>query len=201
MELPALLIFVITFFIGPKKASPVTLVFFVIWVLHYANRSLIFPFQTHTGKKMMPLIIALLAIFFNTVNGFINGYYFGSISGGYDPDWFTDPRFISGSVLFITGMIINLHSDQILLSLRKSSQNGYSIPEGGLFKYISCPNFFGEIIEWTGFAIMTWSPAALAFVVWTCVNLIPRALDHHKWYKATFDNYPAERKAVFPGIL
>ena len=56
-------------------------------------------------------------------------------------------------------------------------------------------------MEWTGFAIMTWSPAALVFALWTFFNLVPRALDHHKWYKATFTNYPPERKALIPHLL
>jgi 3-oxo-5-alpha-steroid 4-dehydrogenase 1 len=88
-----------------------------------------------------------------------------------------------------------------LLALRESSKNGYTIPRGGLFNYISCPNFFGEILEWTGFAIMTWSPAALAFALWSFVNLITRALDHHKWYRNRFEDYPQKRKAIIPYIL
>jgi len=37
--------------------------------------------------------------------------------------------------------------------------------------------------------------------VWTIANLVPRALAHHKWYNEHFENYPAERKAIFPFIL
>ncbi|HEC43919.1 MAG TPA: DUF1295 domain-containing protein [Bacteroides sp.] len=110
-------------------------------------------------------------------------------------------RFILGIVLFIAGMAINIKSDNVLLALRESSKNGYAIPKGGLFNYISCPNFFGEILEWTGFAIMTWSPAALAFALWTYVNLITRARDHHKWYRNRFEDYPQKRKAIIPYIL
>jgi len=32
-------------------------------------------------------------------------------------------------------------------------------------------------------------------------NLVPRAIDHHKWYKKEFADYPKERKAVIPFIL
>ena len=116
-------------------------------------------------------------------------------------DWVYDIRFIAGSILFLTGMVINIRSDNILLSLRKSSANGYAIPKGGLFRYVSCPNFLGEIIEWAGFALMTWSIAALAFSILTAVNLIPRALDHHKWYRDRFEDYPRLRKALIPSIL
>jgi protein-S-isoprenylcysteine O-methyltransferase Ste14 len=201
MELPTLAMFVIFFFMGPNPINLVTLVFFLSYTIHYANRAVIFPLRTRTSKKLMPLIIALLAICFNLVNGFINGYYFGTVSDGYNLEWFYDIRFMAGVLLFVVGMAINLRSDNILLSLRQSSSNGYSIPTGGLFKFVSCPNFFGEMLEWTGFAIMTWSPAALTFAIWTVVNLVPRALDHHRWYRAKFPDYPVERKAVIPFVV
>jgi 3-oxo-5-alpha-steroid 4-dehydrogenase 1 len=201
MELPSLIMFVVFFLIGPNKISIPTLLFFLLYIIHYTNRSIVFPLRTHTSKKLMPLMIAVLAIFFNLINGFINGYYFGTISSGYGIEWLYDIRFILGGIMFIGGMVINMKSDNMLLALRVNSKNGYTLPTGGLFKYVSCPNFFGEIIEWAGFAIMTWSPAALAFFVWSLVNLVPRALDHHKWYKERFAEYPSERKALLPFVL
>ena len=201
MELPSLILFIIFFWYGPNAQNYITLIFFLLYTLHYTNRSLVFPFRTHTVRKKMPLIIVVFAIFFNLVNGSMNGYFFGSIAGEYGSEWLYDLRFIGGSILFISGVCINIRSDNILLSIRKNSSNGYAIPEGGFFRLVSCPNFFGEILEWTGFALMTWSPAALAFAIWTVVNLIPRALDHHKWYCERFDDYPPERKAVIPYIL
>ena len=98
-------------------------------------------------------------------------------------------------------MIINVSSDEKLIHLRKKSTSGYQIPRGGLFEKISCPNFFGEIVEWAGFAIICWSLPALSFFVWTFCNLVPRALAHHKWYRSNFSDYPPGRKAVFPFIL
>ena len=201
MELPSLIIFVLYCLGGTNRMNAPILVFFLLYTMHYTNRSIIFPLRTHTSRKLIPLLITLMAILFNLVNGFINGYYFGTVSSGYPIEWLYDVRFIGGGLLFLAGMFINLHSDNILLALRKTTSNGYSIPQGGLFRYVSCPNFLGEILEWTGFAIMTWSPAALAFALWTVVNLVPRALDHHKWYQARFGNYPAERKALIPFVL
>ena len=78
---------------------------------------------------------------------------------------------------------------------------GYKIPHGGFFKYVSCPNYFGEIIEWFGYLIIAFSLPALSFVLWTGFNLIPRALNHHEWYKENFKNYPKNRKAVIPFII
>jgi 3-oxo-5-alpha-steroid 4-dehydrogenase 1 len=201
MELPSLVVFSLSFLLGPSRIQPATWIFFALYVFHYINRSLIYPLRTRTSGKEMPLVIALMAVFFNAINGFLNGTYFSSFARIYNLDWLSDARFIAGAILFFSGVVINWWSDQILLSLRKGGRKGYSIPSGGLFRWVSCPNFLGEIIEWTGFAVMTWSPAALAFALWTFFNLIPRALDHHKWYRSTFPEYPSKRKAIIPGLL
>jgi len=201
MELPSLILFTTLFLVGPDKPQAVTWMFFLIWVAHYTNRSLIYPFRTRTRGKQMPLMIAIFAIFFNLVNASFNGAYFSWFSREYTLDWLYDLRFILGALLFITGVVINTRSDNYLLHLRKRSTNGYQIPRGGMFRYISCPNFFGEILEWTGFAIMTWSPAALAFALWTFFNLAPRAMEHHKWYKNKFADYPENRKALVPFLF
>lgn len=201
MELPALLVFLWFALTGTVTKSPVVWVFILLYTAHYVNRSVIFPFRLKTSGKKMPLSVSLMAISFNMVNGFINGYYLGYIHPQYPASWLSDPRMIIGVVLFAGGMFINMQSDEKLLSLRRNKNDGYQIPRGGWFDKISCPNFFGEIIEWLGFAVMTWSVAGLSFFIWTAVNLIPRAIDHHKWYKATFSDYPKERKAVLPYIL
>ena len=58
---------------------------------------------------------------------------------------------ILGFTLFIVGFYINNKSDHILIKLRTNNTNEYKIPRGFLFEKITCPNYFGEIIEWLGF--------------------------------------------------
>ena len=148
----------------------------------------------------MPITIMLSAVFFNIVNGFTNGYYLGSIVSNEYNNYFFEPNFILGGLVFIIGLVINLKSDNILLKLKKENK-GYQIPHGFLYRYISCPNYFGEILEWVGFAIMTWSLPGFIFAVWTMANLIPRAYAHHTWYKKKFKNYPQDRKTIIPFIF
>ena len=202
MELPSLLIFVLLVLTGPVRPSATNWILFSLWTVQYFNRSVIFPLRTKTSGKKMPVLIMFSAVFFNLINASLNGYWLGFVTPPYPENWLTDPRFILGGILFIIGFIINQLADKKLIGLRKSGQKGYFIPRGGLFNYISCPNFFGEIIEWSGFALMAWNLPALSFAVWTAVNLIPRALDHHKWYKNHFkEEYPKNRKALIPYIL
>jgi hypothetical protein len=201
MELPALMLFIFFFLSGSHKQSLVVWIFFGFWTFHYFNRSIIYPLRTKTGHKQIPILVVSLAIIFNLVNGTINGYYFAEFKPNYDITWLTDARFIAGSILFIWGMTINRVADRDLIRLRKPGESGYKIPQNGLFKFISCPNHFGEIMEWIGFAVLTWSLPAMAFAVWTIANVLPRSIDHHKWYKSHFENYPKKRKAVIPFIL
>lgn len=201
MELPSLITFTVLFLSGDHQGLKIIWFFFLLWQVHYINRTFIYPARIRTKGKKMPLAIMFMAVFFNLINGFLNGYYFGYIHPVYQADWITDPRFITGVIIFGTGMAINLVADEKLIHLRKNSDTGYYIPQGGMYKYISCPNYFGEIIQWSGFALMSWSLPALSFAVWTAVNLIPRAIDHHKWYKKTFKDYPEARKALIPFVL
>lgn len=200
MESPALFVFSYFFLTGKGHATVVPWIFFGFWVFHYINRTLIFPFRLQTKGKKMPVAIVLMAFCFNLMNGYVNGYYLGNLASN-DISWLMDPRFIIGACLFITGMYFNWSSDTILIHLRKPGETGYVIPKGGLFNAISCPNHFSEMVEWAGFAIMTWSIPGLSFFIWTFVNLLPRAIHHHKWYKQTFPEYPKDRKAVIPYLL
>ncbi|MHA1777308.1 MAG: 3-oxo-5-alpha-steroid 4-dehydrogenase, partial [Promethearchaeota archaeon] len=109
--------------------------------------------------------------------------------------------FIIGTIIWICGFIINIYSDYILRNLREPGENGYKIPYGGLFRFVSCPNYLGEILEWIGWAVLTWSISGLVFALWTIANLIPRAISHHRWYHQHFEEYPQNRKAIIPFIL
>ena len=198
MEIISPAMFAYFFLIGDTDKNWVMWVFFICWVGHYTNRSIIYPLRQKNPAKM-PLSIALFAFLFNVVNGFVNGYFLGSIKS-YPIDYLSNWNFILGVILFLIGMRINMHSDTILLNLR-SKNKGYQIPQEGFFKYISYPNYFGEILEWTAFALMTWSWAGLSFMIWTMANLVPRAIKGHEWYHKQFDNYPKNRKAIFPFFL
>ncbi len=171
-----------------------------LFSLHYINRTFVYPFRLHTIGKTMPLLIVCSGIFFNIMNGFLLGCFFAYFED-YPTYWLIDARFISGLLIFMIGMYINWKADNILIHLRKPNETHYIIPRGWLFNKISCPNLFGELIEWLGFAILCWNLPAMAFFIWTAANLIPRAISHHKWYKEKFADYPVERKAIVPNVI
>jgi protein-S-isoprenylcysteine O-methyltransferase Ste14 len=200
MESPAAIVFAVLFFVGTVPRNLPIVLFFALWEAHYIHRAFIYPLTIRDGQKKMPVLVILMGFVFNLGNAYANGRYLFSLSGGYPQGWLADPRFITGCILFIVGFIINRWADLALRALRKPGETGYRIPYGGLFRWVSCPNYLGEMIEWCGWALATWSLPGLAFALWTVANLAPRARSHHAWYHASFAEYPAERKALIPWV-
>lgn len=200
MEAPPPILFTVYFLLGSAEKNSPLIIFFCMWQAHYIHRAFIYPFTIRNGHKKMPLIVMLMGLAFNIGNTYVNGRYLFTLSGGYPDDWLKDPRFIIGLILFVTGFTINRWADSVLRGLRQRGETNYSIPQGGLYNLISCPNYFGEIIEWIGWAVATWSLAGLAFAAWTFANLVPRARSHHSWYHKNFPEYPPERNALLPWV-
>jgi protein-S-isoprenylcysteine O-methyltransferase Ste14 len=200
MEAPSAVLFGVFFLTGSAPKTLTLWVFLAMWEAHYLHRAFIYPFQLRDGNKKMPVSVMVMAFGFNIVNAYVNGRWLFHLSGGYPNNWLAEPRFWVGAVLFVAGYAANRWADLRLRGLRKPGETGYRIPNGGLFRWVSCPNYLGEIVEWVGWAICTWSLPGLAFAVWTAANLAPRARANHAWYHRTFDDYPAERKALIPWI-
>lgn len=200
MEIPVLLIVGISAFYNNENLSIPVFIMAGLFCLHYLHRSLLFPLRIRTKGKQMPVVIMCSAILFNLANGFFLGYYFHNFAH-YEYAWMLTPQFITGLIIFIAGAFINIVSDSILIRLRKPGEAGYSIPNAFLFKWVSCPNHLGEMLEWLGFALICSNLPAWSFFIWTVANLLPRSIAHHKWYKQKFPSYPSERKAVIPYFL
>jgi protein-S-isoprenylcysteine O-methyltransferase Ste14 len=199
MEAPASIVFAVCFIIG-KHMTAAALVWLGLWEVHYIHRAFIYPFGRRDVARQMPIVVMSFGFLFNVMNGYLNGRYLFTLSGGYPDTWLRDPRFILGLALFLTGFAINRQADRILHSLRQPGESGYRISYRGLYRWVSCPNYLGEITIWVGWAVATWSLPGLAFALWTVANLMPRARAHHAWYQAHFPDYPPERKVLVPGI-
>ncbi len=201
MELPTM-IFVIFYYNGNMNKGLVGTIFLLIWLIHYVYRTFMFPLLLR-GKTKMPILIILMGSAFNMINVFIQAswLYFIAPEEMYSNEWIGTPQFITGIILFFFGYYTTLRSDHIIRNLRKDSHDTkHYIPHGFLFKHVCCANYLGEIIEWLGWAVMTWSTAGLVFFIWTFANLVPRALATHKWYIEKFgEEYKKlNRKVVIP---
>jgi protein-S-isoprenylcysteine O-methyltransferase Ste14 len=203
MESPTIIIMSFYFYIqiiNQELLGSVNTLFYVLWMSHYVHRTLIWPLRAQMNKKRMPISIVFFAIFFNIINTTINAENLFKIHNPYPEHWFMSPQFVLGMFVFIIGMGINISSDNILIKIRKQNQDGYVIPDKGLYNWVSSPNYLGEILEWTGWAIATWSLGGFSFAIWVMANLIPRARSNHLWYLENFNDYPKKRKILIPMI-
>ena len=152
----------------------------------------------------MPIAIIAMGMVFNTLNALMQGGWILYVSPAdrYPLSWLWSWQMIAGTTLFIAGMAINLHSDHIIRHLRRPGDTAHYIPKGGMFRYVTSANYFGEFVEWTGFAILTWSWAGAVFALWTFANLAPRARDLSRRYETEFgDAYTKlHRRHIIPFI-
>jgi 3-oxo-5-alpha-steroid 4-dehydrogenase 1 len=199
MEAPSPLLLA-AYYSWSRPGTVTALVFLLMWEVHYLYRAFLYPLKVRESRERMPLSVVAMGAGFNVMNAYLNGYGLFVLSDGYPLTWLADPRFLLGLGLFVAGMLVNRRADRTLLDLRRDNIPGYQIPRGGLYRWISCPNYFGEIVEWLGWAIATWSLPGLAFATWTAANLAPRARANHRWYLETMPDYPPERKALLPGV-
>ena len=203
MESPVFIAMLVLWLCSDRVCSIERIACLLIFEIHYFQRSFIFPARI-SGKSKMPLAIILMGMVFNTCNALMQGGWLFYVSPeNYYDGWLTDPRFIAGTLVFIAGMYINVHSDSIIRNLRKPGDMRHYLPKGGMFKYVTSANYFGEILEWTGFAILTWSWAGAVFVLWTFANLCPRAVRIYDRYKREFpDEFDEKRlKRIIPFIF
>ena len=146
-----------------------------------------------------------MGIVFNVLNGMMQagGLFYFAPEGLYADGWayWLRPNALPGALLFFAGMFINLHSDYVVRHLRKPGDTKHYLPAKGLYRYVTSANYFGELVEWTGFAILTASPAAWVFVWWTFANLVPRADAIYRYYREEFgDEAVGKRKRIIPCI-
>ncbi|KAL6534349.1 Steroid 5-alpha-reductase det2 [Orobanche hederae] len=207
MESPTVWLTLLLFPHGRNHTNARALILISPFLLHYLHRTIVYPLKIFLRTPSMkiekrsgfPVSIAMTAFGFNLLNAYLQARWVSEYADLAGDGWFWW-RLAAGVVVFCGGAAANIWSDNLLMGLKEGG-SGYKIPRGGLFEWVSCPNYLGEILEWLGWALMTWSWAGLGFFVFTCANLVPRAGQSHKWYMEKFgENYPTSRNAVIPFV-
>ena len=190
MEWPSVFVFAVVWIANPQFGTPLVTTLGLLWLAHYVQRTFVFSLLLRDSGKRQSLLTVALAEIFNLFNAT------GNAAALNDRPF--DLRFILGVILFASGFGLNLHSDGVLRSLRRPGESGYRVPFGGGFRFVSAPNYLGEIVEWVGFALAAQTLAAWAFAAFTFANLAPRAVSNHRWYRERFPDYPRTRRALVP---
>jgi 3-oxo-5-alpha-steroid 4-dehydrogenase 1 len=208
MEIPATVVFAFFYLTGPGRCDATPLVLAAIWLVHYGNRGWFFPLsirQVPGKRSSFNMAVLVLGMVTTSMHGYLNGAFFShDYMHQYGTGWLTDPRFIVGLIVYLGGFILLVSSESIVRNLRDKKHPGateYKVPYGGGFRFVTSPAYLGELVAWAGFALLTWSLAGVVIFLITAGNLVPRAFATHKWYRDKFPDYPAERKALIPGVI
>ncbi|CAA6655097.1 unnamed protein product [Spirodela intermedia] len=181
---------------GRHLSHPLALAIISPFLLHYLNRTVVYPIRLlRSGTKAgFPLSVAAVGFCFNLLNAYAQTRSVTHYAH-YPPAGDVGCR-------VPVGMAVNVSSDLALLRLKNTAGGGYKVPEGGWFELVACPNYMGEAAEWLGWAVAASTPAALAFFLYTCANLFPRASSHRRWYLQNFGHrYPPSRKSIIPFVF
>lgn len=204
MEAPVFVAMLLLWWLSDRREDGIRLVFLLLFELHYFHRAFVFPWLMR-GRSKMPLSIIGTAVLFNTLNAYMQGGWLFYVSpvDYYRADWLTSVPFLVGTALFLLGMGVNIHSDRIIRNLRKPGDTAHYLPRGGMFRWVTSANYFGELVEWTGFAILTWSVSGAVFALWTFANLAPRAARIYNGYRQEFPEQLDTRttKRIIPFIF
>jgi hypothetical protein len=199
MESPGLWVFG-ALLLSSLPAAPVPTLFAALWLGHYSYRGFLYPALIRSTRAV-PVVVVLMAVGFHVATAGFQTWEIYRLKPDRPVAWLWDPRFLAGLAMFAWGFAGVVRADARLRALRPTRGQQYAIPKGGLFERVSCPHYFSEIVEWAGWAILTWTLAGLVFVLWTAANLVPRALALHRSYRAQFPDYPPERRALVPHLL
>jgi len=186
---------------GAKGETPLNdtqKIAFMLWMVHYTKRLLESIFVHEFGTLTMPIF-----------NLFKNCAYYWSFAAavGYNvnipnptplPSW----HVFVGFPWFCTFMILNFICHMRLKYMRPKGTNDFVIPHGGLFEYITCPNYFCEIMTWFGFNILTgFTIAGVAFNIVGTLQMLQWATQRRDKYKKLFGSkWPNKRYVLFPFI-
>src|SRR5690606_30829806 len=149
------------------------------------------------------LMVVLVGWIVTSLHGYLNARWVTAFHPEPGASWFTDPRFLVGVLLYYGGFFANLHADHVLRTLRTKEEVArgervYRMPTGGLYRYVTSPSYLTELVLWAGFALFTWSLAGVFIFAISAANLVPRAIQTHRWYLERFPDYPRERKILIP---
>jgi len=175
------------------NASVIQMTVFDALLFHFAKRVLEALFLHKYSGAATVSATMFVAVFYSFVAGMISFLNAQTIPA-------MDGLFYAGLVFFAFGEAGNFYHHKLLADLRKDRE-GYHIPQGGLFEYVTCPHYFFELVSWFGVALLSRHLFALMAFVAMTAYLVARSAKTRQWYQARFADYPTERKRMIPFLF
>lgn len=148
---------------------------------------------------------------------FVNCAYYWLLNGLFIGYFLFSPRYMEPNLspvvfktligTFTIAEIMNFLCHLHLRNLRPAGTKVRGIPKGFGFDYVSCANYFWEVVAWASFAGLSKCVPAYIFLAATVFILTKWSKDRHRKYVKEFDGkegralYPRSRKALIPFII
>lgn len=185
-----------------KKKSIIQILSFWFLLFHFIKREFESLFVHRFSNATMPIIrVPINCFHYWILCGVSIGYYlFHPLYKA--PQIESRPLLVySTFILLLVLEFLNLKCHLILRNLRPRGTKNRGIPFGYGFSYVSCANYFYEVLIWSVFSLLINTITAYVFTIVATVQMSIWALKKHRNYKREFANYPKTRKAIFPFIL
>ena len=169
---------------------------YALWIAHYIHRGLLHPLLImRYSSRTVRLGIPLAGAFPNLLFCYINACWIATCV--YPTNWGRHPAFIIGIILYAFGFVLNKYADWETSRLRKPGETAYKPPSGlSLALNVANPNYLGELVEWTGYAIAAWSPPAIVWAAFGAATFVPRSRHNLLWIRKQFGVAPADPPAA-----
>ncbi|KAG4301553.1 hypothetical protein PCK1_002038 [Pneumocystis canis] len=175
-------------------------VVFILILLHFIKREFETLWVHRFSMSTMP-----------RKNLFKNSFHYWILCGANMAYWIYGPWFsylyqpqiilVIFIFLWVLSEYANLKTHLILRNLRPPKSRIRRIPEGFGFNLVSCPNYFFEYTSWLIIAIISRSLSSWIFLTVSGIQMWLWAVKKHRRYIREFQNYPKQRKVMFPYIL
>jgi very-long-chain enoyl-CoA reductase len=189
----------------------------LLWSLHFARRTLESAFLHDYSKSRIDPA--------DTAQEFLYYWVFATwiaYDAVYSPPTIYWLQAL-GACMFSIFELCNLKCHLMLKDMRSCTPGSYSMPkveylsshistltpfccllllnQGFLFDIVSCPHYLCEIMAWVSFSLAVQAWGAVVFCAVGAAIMSGYALERHEKYRKTFDDYPVDRRAIFPFVL
>jgi very-long-chain enoyl-CoA reductase len=183
--------------------EPAALVGALMWCVHFARRASESAWVHRYGKPSVPTGDVVTEYVYYWGFAAWNAVSLTSASYREPALWLV----ALGSVVFVLAELGNARAHRMLRDLRPVGSKLRVIPRGFWFERVSSPHYLFEILSWVGFALVTETWAARAFLLLGAGIIGSWAHARHVAYRKDFDGlegrekYPAARRALIPGLF
>lgn len=198
---PAAVIYPSIHVLGDGAATTWHLVAMALIVVHFGKRCLEVLFVHRYSGVMNGWTVITICLLYSAVSWLLGEIATREVPAELVASAHLDRLLPVGLAVWLIGTGINLYHHVLLARLRKPGDKTYRVPSGGLFRFVACPHYLGEIIAWWGYALIFQHAAAVAVTATMTAYLMGRSHNTRKWYRSHVEGVPSSWRRLVPSVF